>query len=157
MISAWRRSLSLPACGSCSPSVCLVGRCGCIRSLNKPQCFVNPGLLLYITALSLRPPGLLTPCAVTHCQTLLHRTQGLRIITGVCAADTCGCQCSVCRPSAVYASVKHSHTHGSKWCVRGTVLLLCMATVVTRECVLFGFGCHTFSDVAFKSLMPVEI
>lgn len=69
---------SLSASVSWSQSMCLAGCCGCILSLNKPQCLANPGLLPYVTAINLRPPGLLIHRAVGRCQTLLHRTHGFQ-------------------------------------------------------------------------------
>lgn len=82
-------SLWLPL--SWSQSMCLAGCCGCILSLNKPQCLANPRLLPYVTAINLRPPGLLIHHVVGRCQTLLHTW------FPVLRCTRCAVFCSICQ------------------------------------------------------------
>lgn len=112
-------SLWLPL--SWSQTTCLAGCCGCILSLNKPQYLDNPRLLPYITAINLRPPGLLIHRAVGRCQTLLHHTHGFQYY----AVHLCST-----------ASVRHGNTHGCQCCVS-----VCQTLPHTWSKVVYGGDC----------------
>ena len=79
-------------CVGLSAAACLAACCGCILSLNTPQCLANPGLLPYVTAIIFRPPGLLIHRAVGRWQTLLHRTHGSQYSAVHVCVFHCICQ-----------------------------------------------------------------